>query len=58
MFSAKKWQRIQSRCRRTEKNSLGRITGVGRVIPLSLSVFTRDWLVTQSFLQNDAINNK
>lgn len=28
------------------------------VIPVSLSVITRDWLVTQGFLPNDVINNK
>ena len=28
------------------------------VIPVSLSVVTRDWLVTQGFLTNDVINNR
>ena len=28
------------------------------VIPVSLSVVTRDWLVTQCFLPNDVINNR
>ena len=28
------------------------------VIPVSLLVVTRDWLVTQGFLPNDVINNR
>ena len=28
------------------------------VIPVSLSVVTRDWLVIQAFLPNDVINNR
>ena len=28
------------------------------VIPVSLSVVTRDWQVTQGFLPNDVINNR
>ena len=28
------------------------------VIPVSLSVVTRDWLVNQGFLPNDILNNK
>ena len=28
------------------------------VMPVSLSIATREWLVTQGFLPNDVINNK